>query len=119
VSLCPACGAAFRKGKRRPVLFETGELLQRLVCLDCARLALSIVPKRRALLCKQCPPGDTREGVVCARCSNDAAHRAAALVLGPFAERLRNLAKAYRLDDKPQWFGLEMAADMLESASKR
>jgi hypothetical protein len=56
---------------------------------------------------------------VCARCSNDAAHRAAALVLGPFAERLRNLAKAYRLDDKPQWFGLEMAADMLESASKR
>ena len=115
MSTCTGCGESFRKGKRRNVLLPTGELVTRLVCGGCASRALAIVPVRRAALCTCCPGGDTREASVCARCSNEMAHRAVASALAPFIAHIRGLAKAYRLNDDPRAAGLEVAAEVLDA----
>jgi hypothetical protein len=116
VSLCPACGATFRKGRRRGLLLPSGELTTRLVCPPCAARALSIVPVQRPALCRSCsPPSAAREATVCAGCAGAEADRAYASAVAPFVERLRGLAKAYRLNGDPRAGGLEMAAEILRS----
>lgn len=105
MTVCAGCGERFRKGKRRGVLLPTGELVTRLVCGGCASRALAIVPVRRSALCSSCPGSDSREASVCARCSNEMAHRAVTTALAPFIAYIRGLAKAYRLNDDAEGGG--------------
>lgn len=45
MSRCPACGDAFRKGRKALILLPTGELSPRVVCGPCATtVAVRIVP---------------------------------------------------------------------------
>jgi hypothetical protein len=91
----------------------SGDVVVRLVCRVCAGRALAIVPMLRSTVCGQCRDHDAS---VCGGCANDNAHRAVRTALQPFAERLRQLAKAYRLNADPRHEGLDMAADILDAA---
>ena len=49
MSTCPACGDAFRKGRKALILLPTGELSPRVVCGPCATtVAVRIVPVSKA-----------------------------------------------------------------------
>jgi hypothetical protein len=99
------------------VLLPSGDLVARVVCLACAKRAVAIVPVKRSQLCSSCTiPSDTREASVCGRCLNEQVHKAVTMSLQPFATHLHGLAKAYRLNSDPKAEGLQMAAELLESA---
>ena len=111
---CVACGEDFNVGKRRPVLFPSGELRPELVCSRCAKRAVKIVPVVREAVCGSCGESDAS---VCRSCANDHAHKAVTMALLPFAEHLNRLAIVARADGREaQAEGLDQAADILAAA---
>jgi hypothetical protein len=112
------------------VLDQAGQLVARLVCLECFKRTVAIVvPAIDAVQCTVCAQ---RPASTCAPCVNDAAHAAAKLVVKPFAEHFRKQAKAYELaGDEPhetdkakarqlragRVIGLLQAAEWLEAIS--
>jgi hypothetical protein len=115
MTICRTCGNAFRKGKRRHVLLPDGTLKPFLVCGSCAAKAVSIVPVDRGGVCSACrPTSEARTATLCSGCANTMALGAVRGVLQPYADKLRKLAKAYRLNSDPKHEGLDMAADVLE-----
>jgi hypothetical protein len=121
IHTCPTCGDDFRKGKRVMVLDDVGGLSPRLVCLGCATRAVSVVTTARTtIVCGACSKNDA---TTCDACVNDAAHRAAQLVVKPYSEYLRKLAKgaAMAKGSSPSpdvsagiALGLVQAADILD-----
>lgn len=92
------------------VLATSGELVSRIVCLKCAVRGVTVVPTQRdATPCTNCD--GAHDACFCADCTNALAHNAAALVLGPYEDRIRGLAIAHQ--GSPIGQGLTMAADVL------
>jgi len=120
MNLCPGCGNAFRKGRRRMVLMASGELVSRLVCAPCAvGRAVGIVPCIRANPCANCGHRTKNTASTCGDCLNAAVHSAVTKTLAPFAAELYRLAKVCRLDSHPDAPGLERAADFLAASACR
>lgn len=84
---CPACGLPARKRAAAVLLTASGALITAGVCPDCVGRSVRIV----------------------------ASEKNVGPVLAPFARYLRQIAKAYELNDDGRHVGLSQAADILES----
>jgi len=115
--VCAGCGRRnFRKGARRPVAFDSGEVKIRKVCGDCCRRG--IVVSTRTRLCILCPSDDHREGEICKRCANAMAYTVVREALAPFVERIRGLLKLQAKHPDANGPGLELALDILVTGGR-